>query len=382
MLNHGSFGATPRTVLERQHEFQAQMEAEPVRFMIRELEGLWHEALDALASFLRTDADRLALVPNATTGANTVLRSLSFERDDEILLLDHAYNAVSNAAQYVADRAGCQLTWATLPLPIVSEDEVVTRIMEAVTPRTRLAVIDHITSPTGLVLPIEKIVASLKSQGVDTLVDGAHAPGHVELNLNALDAAYYIGNCHKWLCTPKGSAFLYVAPEKQHEIRPLTISHGANRSVPGRSRFRLEFDWTGTHDPTAFLTIPFALKQLAGWVDGGWAGIREHNRQLALYARRTLLDAVGGVPICPESMVGCLAAIQLPDDPTGGSMGPIVAIDPLQEALFSQWQIEVPVVPWPSAPHRLLRTASQLYNSKAQVDYLADALRDLGISLK
>ena len=377
MLNHGSFGACPRAVLAEQRRLQDRLESGPVRFVIRELAGLWDGAIEALGRFLGAPAEDLAFVPNATTGVNCVLRSLAFSAGDEILLLDHAYNAVSNAATFVADRCGARVTRVTLPVPISSPEEVTARVEAAVTQRTKLAVIDHITSPTGLVLPVEEIVARLKARGIDTLVDGAHAPGHIPLDLTATGAAYYVGNCHKWLCTPKGSAFLYVAPERQAAIRPLTISHGANRHMPGTSRFRLEFDWTGTIDPTPFLCVPFAIDYLAAQVPGGWPEIQRRNRALAIRGRELLLEATGGQALAPESMVGCLASVTIPDAKQAAVEGKVVAIDPLQERLWSAYGIEVPVMFWPAPPKRLLRIAVQLYTSEAQIHHLADVLREI-----
>ena len=249
-LNHGSFGACPRAVLDHQAALRAQMEAEPVRFLARELDDRLDAARTALAGFLGADAADLAFVTNATGGVNAVLRSYAFAAGDELLTTDHTYNACRNALDFVAERTGARVVVVTLPFPVASPDAVVEAVLARATPRTRLALLDHVTSPTGLVLPIARLCAELGARGVPVLVDGAHAPGMVELDLDGLGAAYYSGNCHKWLCAHKGAAFLWVRRDLQPSVRPLTISHGANRSKPGRSRFRVEFDWTGTADPT------------------------------------------------------------------------------------------------------------------------------------
>jgi isopenicillin-N epimerase len=262
---------------------------------------------------------------------------------------------------------------ARVPFPLASPDEVVEAVLAQVTPRTRLALVDHVTSPTGLVLPLERLVAELSARGVEVLVDGAHAPGMVPLRLGTLGATYYSGNCHKWLCAPKGSAFLWVRRDRQPDIRPLTISHGATATRPDRSRFRLEFDWTGTDDPTPWLAVPRAIEYLGSLVPGGWPALMAKNRALAIEARRLLCAAAGTAPPCPEEMMGALASIVLPDGATTeiGWRRP----DPLQQRLYGRWRIEVPVMSWPAPPRRLMRISAQLYNSSEDFERLAEALR-------
>jgi isopenicillin-N epimerase len=292
-LNHGSFGACPTEVLRHQAALRAEMEAEPVRFLSRELDDRLDVARAALAAFVGADPDDLAFVTNATSGVNAVLRSRLFAAGDELLTTDHAYGACRNTLDFVAERAGARVVIVTVPFPVASPDEVVAAVLAKVTPRTRLALLDHITSPTALILPIERLIAELGARSVEVLVDGAHAPGMVELNLATLGATYYSGNCHKWLCAPKGSAFLWTRRDRQPEVRPLTISHGATAVRPGRSRFRLEFDWTGTSDPTAWLTVPKAIAYVGGLVDGGWPAVMARNHALAVDARRLLCAAAG-----------------------------------------------------------------------------------------
>ncbi|HEY7869031.1 MAG TPA: aminotransferase class V-fold PLP-dependent enzyme [Methylomirabilota bacterium] len=372
-LNHGSYGACPTEILRHQSALRAEMEAEPVRFLGRELEGRLDAARAALGAFVGADPDDLAFVANATGGVNAVLRSLRLEAGDELLTTDHAYAACRNTLDYVAERTGARVVVATVPFPVSTPQAVVDVVLAGVTPRTRLALVDHVTSPTGLVLPLERIVAALSARGVDTLVDGAHAPGMIPLDLGRLGAAYYSANCHKWLCTPKGSAFLWVRRDRQAGIHPLTISHGAKGERAGRTRFRLEFDWTGTQDPTAWLTVPRALEYLPGLVEGGWPALMARNRALALEARRRLCAAVGTPPACPDEMIGSLASVLLPDNartPTGWRVP-----EPLQARLFDAHGIEVPVMRWPGPPRRLVRVSCQLYNRLEQYAALADALR-------
>ncbi len=371
-LNHGSFGSCPTKVLEEQQRLRARLEAEPVRFMLRELPGLLDEARAAVARFVGADPDDLAFVPNATTGVNAVLRSLSFAPGDELLTTDHAYNACRNALDFVAERTGARVVAAKVPFPIRSPDEVVAAVLACASERTKLALLDHVTSPTGLVWPIGALVAALQQRGIDALVDGAHAPGMLDLDLGALGAAYYAGNCHKWMCAPKGAAVLHVRRDRQERVRPTVISHGANSPQPGRSRFRAEFDWTGTDDPTAYLCVPVAIAHVASLVDGGWPALRERNRAMALEGRRILCEALGVPEPAPPEMIGALAAVPIPDG-VGEPRSPLYS-DPLQDTLLQRYNIEVPIVPWPSPPRRLIRVSAQLYNARDHYLQLAAAL--------
>ncbi len=375
-LNHGSFGATPLVVLRRQMELRDQMEREPVRFFVREAPALLDAARARLGEFLGSDPECLAFVRNATEGVNSVLRSLPLEPGDELLVTDHEYNACRNVLDYVANERGARVVVATLPFPIRDPNDVVNAIAAAATSRTKLLLVDHVTSPTGLVLPLEAILAAMSARGIRTLVDGAHAPGMVPLaldELGKLGAAYYTGNCHKWMCAPKGAAFLYVRRDQQSEVRPAVISHGANAPTTERSRFRLEFDWTGTDDFSAWLAVPHAIDFLARVVPGGIEEVRSRNRTLALEARAILLDSVKTEPICPESMIGSLAAVRIEDRSDTGTQGAFDT-DPLQDRLLFEHRIEVPVMPWPRAPQRLLRVSAQLYNERAEYEALAVAL--------
>ena len=373
-LNHGSFGACPRAVLEHQNKLRARMEREPVQFFVHELEGRQNVAREEVAAFVGARPEDMGFVRNATSGVNAVLRSLRFEPGDALLTTDHAYNACRNVLDFVAGRWGARVDVAAIPFPLESPDEVVDAILAAVTDRTRLALIDHVTSPTGLVIPIERIVAALNGRGVDTLVDGAHAPGMLELDLNALGAAYYTANFHKWTCAPKGAAMLWVREDRQAGIHPATISHGFNSPRP-RARFLEELDWAGTDDPTPWLCVPEAIRFVGGLVEGGWPAVRAQNRALALRGRDILAAALGVAPPAPDAMIGSLAALPLPD---GTPEPPTTALyaDLLQKRLFAEHRIEVPIPPWPAPPKRLIRISAHLHNTEDDYLRLADALVD------
>jgi isopenicillin-N epimerase len=374
-LNHGAFGACPRRVLEFQSEWRARMERQPLQFLVRELETHLDAARETVVQFVGADAGDLVFVPNATSGVNTVLRSLEFKPGDELLVTNQEYNASRNALNFVAERSGAKVVVAEIPFPFRCEDELVLPVLECVTPRTRLALLDHVTSQTGIILPIARLVEELNRRGVDVLVDGAHAPGMVTLNLNQIGAAYYTGNCHKWVCAPKSVALLHVRRDKQKFIRPLTISHGANSARKDRARFLLEFDWPGTRDASVALSVPEAIRFIGSLLPGGWPEVRARNHALALAARKILCAALQVPEPCPEEFIGSLAAVPLPD--AAPEAWPRLPFNesPLQDALRIKHQIEVPVVAWPAPPKRLLRVSAQLYNALPQYELLAKVLK-------
>ena len=391
-LNHGSFGACPVEVLEAQRRWRDRLEAQPVRFLARELPGLLATARADLGAFVGAEPDDLAFVANATGAVNAVLRSIRFAPGDELLTNDHEYNATINVLRHVAERDGARVVVVPIPFPVTSEDDVVEAILGGVTDRTRLVLVSHVTSPTALVFPVERLVADLAERGVETLVDGAHAPGMLPLDLDRIGAAWYTGNLHKWVCAPKGAAFLHARRDRQPGIRPNTISHGANEPLPveaapgARSRFRAEFDWQGTLDPTPWLAVPDALRVVGGLVDGGWPDVMARNHDLTVRARAALTAALGLAPSepAPDGMLGSMVALRLPlEGPlaANGSGSSPLDTDPLQARLVEEFGIEVPIVPWPvpaagpaRARRRLIRISSALHNGPDDVDRLVAAL--------
>lgn len=364
-LNHGSFGACPIEILDAQSELRRRLERNAMQFFLRDLEGLLDGVRDVLGAFLRARPEDLAFVTNATTAVNTVLRSIPFAPGDELLTTDHAYAACKNAIDFVAERTGARVVVAAIPVPLSSEDEAVDAIVSAATSKTKIALVDHVTSQTATVLPIQKIVAALDARGIDTIVDGAHAPGMVPLDLDATRAAYTTGNCHKWLCAPKGSAYLHVRKDRQAIVRPLTISHGAKIQRADRSRYALEFDWPGTWDPTPALVIPACIAWLEKIWPGGIEGLRVRNRALALRARAALVERAGGRALVPESMIGSIASVELAEDLPGFG-------DPHLEVHRVAQEIEVPVFVWNS--RRMLRISAQLYNRWSDYEALLAVL--------
>jgi isopenicillin-N epimerase len=371
-LNHGSFGSCPTAILEQQAQLRRELEREPVDFLVRK----WRRHLEftraELARFIGADPDDLAFTVNATAGVNAVLRSLTLQPGDELLTTNHAYGACRKTLEYVANRTGAKVTTAQIPLPIAHEDEFVKPILSAVTDRTRLALIDHVSSPTALVFPLERIVPALSARGVDTLIDGAHAPGMVPINIDELGATYYAANTHKWLCAPKGSAFLFVRRDRRHLIHPNVISHGYDPSS-GVADFRAEFDWTGTLDPTPWLLIPECIRYLGTLLQGGWDELIQRNHDASVSGQQVLCHALD-VPIpCPPQFLGSMASVPLPELPPGALAA---RLDHEQlSTWFREHGIEIPFFPWPCPGGKLVRISTQLYNTAGDIDRLIECLR-------
>jgi isopenicillin-N epimerase len=371
-LNHGSFGACPGAILELQTRLRCEMEAGPVQFLWRRYEERLEPARRALAEFIGAKSRDVVFVTNATAGVNAVVRSLKFQRGDELLTTSLDYNACRNVLVEIAARSGAKLVITEIPFPVQSADAIKAAILRKVTSRTRLVMLDHVTSNSAVILPVFEIVRELEARGVDTLVDGAHAPGMLPLNLRKLRPAYYTANLHKWVCAPKGAAFLYVREDRQEGLQPAVISHGNNRPRPGFTPFQDRFDWAGTFDVTAWLCVPEAIRWMGELLPGGWRELRERNRELALNARKILCERWGVASPCPDEMIGSIAALPLPQRfQARRSRG---KIDDEQLALYDRFGIEVPFNRFGNPERRWLRLSAQIYNSPADYEYLAEAL--------
>jgi isopenicillin-N epimerase len=371
-LNHGSFGACPKPILDLQTQLRQELEAAPVQFLWRHYEERLEPARAEVARFVGARPRDLVFVTNATTGVNAVVRSLKLRRGDELLTTDHDYNACHNVLVETARQAGARLVTVRVPFPLRGPGEIIAAVLHAVTPRTRLAMIDHVTSPTALVSPVAQLVRELSARGVDVLVDGAHAPGMVPLQVAKLGAAYYTGNLHKWVCAPKGAAFLWVREDKQKEMQPVVISHGHNTPRPGFRSFQDRFDWAGTADPTACFCAAEAIRWLERLYPGGWPAIRDANHQLAVSARRLLCERLRIQPPCPESMLGAMATLPLPEAFQGRPKDGKLDADQLR--LYDEYGIELPLLRFGSPERRYFRISAHLYNSLADYAYLAEAL--------
>lgn len=363
-LNHGSFGATPKPVLDRQTAWRRQFEERPIEMLDRRRNELLAEARQAVGRFLGAAADDLAFVTNATEGANSVLRSMRVDPGDELLSTNHVYNAVRQTMRHVAGRAGATYRQIDVPLPTASARSIVQTIEAALTDRTRLLLIDHISSPTAVVFPVKQIIDLCAGRGVEVFVDGAHAPGMLDLDIESLGASYYTGNLHKWVCAPKGAGFLWVRRDKQDGVHPASISHFYQEG------FVEEFNWQGTRDISAWLSAPDAIEFMAGL---GWDAVRQYNHELAVWVNAMLSQRWLVEPATPAdgSLIGSMATVQLPE----ASCRNFQTIAELQARLYDHDFIEVPVIEW--GERWWVRPCCQVYNTADDYEKLSQAVLGL-----
>ncbi len=359
-LNHGSFGATPTEVLEAQSRYRARIEGRPIEMLGRRVAELLEPARVAVAELIGAPPESVGFVTNATEAINGILNSLRFEAGDELLTTNHVYGAVRQAMRFSARRWGAKVVEAAVDVPVESPRAVVEAIERSVTPRTKLAVIDHVTSPTALVFPIGEIVRRLQSRGVVVLVDGAHGPGMREVDVEAIGAEYYTANLHKWICAPKGCGFIWAREDVRNEVHPAVISH---RLGDG---FEAEFGWQGTRDITAWMC---AADAIAFWKRMGFERMMEHNHRLATWAHAMLCDAWGSRPISPRdgSMLGSMATVEAP-----AHLRRFEKWELAQKHLYEQHRIEVPFVDW--AGSWWIRVSAQVYNRAEEYERLAEAV--------
>ena len=373
-LNHGTVGATPRAVLQAQQDWQRRIEAQPAAFLFRELmrltpdapgapRPLLRQAADAVGEFLGARGDDLVFVDNATTGVNAVLRSIALRPGDEIVVLDQAYGAVVKAAEFVARGAGARVVVAATPFPVSGDATAafVEAVERALTPRTRLAVIDHVSSETALTLPVAAMVAACRARGVPVLVDGAHAPGAIALDIEAVGADWYVANLHKWAFAPRACGLLWVAPAHRASLHPTVISWGLDAGLAQ------EFDWTGTRDPSAMLAAPSGIAFMRDVL--GVDAMRTWNHDLVWRMAHELAARWGQPFATPEAMVGCMASVALPERiaALGASAAPA-----LKDWLFHERRIEAQVLAIRGRPH--VRLAAQVYNDETDFERLAEAV--------
>lgn len=360
-LNHGSFGACPVPVFETYQRWQLELERQPVEFLGRRADGLIAEACAVLGAYLNADPQDLVFVPNATHGINTVARSLALQPGDEILTTDHEYGALNYTWEFVCRQTGAVYIRHPVPLPVTTHAEFVESFWNAVTPRTRVIFMSHITSPTALTFPVREICRRAREAGIVTIIDGAHVPGQLPLDLTALEPDFYSGNCHKWLCAPKGSAFLYARRDCQELIEPLVISWGY---VPGAS-FVQRHQYQGTRDLSAFLSVPAAI---AFQAEHGWDEVRQSSHALVQQTRERAASLMDLQPIAPNSGEWFQQMVTLP-------MPAWCDVQTLKARLYDEYRIELPFIVWNEQP--FIRVSIQGYNTQQDVDALLSALEAL-----
>ena len=360
-LNHGSFGACPRPVFEEYQRWQRELESDPVDFIGRRTQDLMLESKQELAAYLNAPVEQMVFVPNATYGINVVARSLDFLRGDEILTTNHEYGAVNNTWHFNFDKRGVKYINHPIPLPVTTPEEFVDRLWEGVTPRTKVITFSHITSPTALIFPAELICQRARAEGILTVIDGAHAPGQINIDLTAMGVDYYTGNCHKWLCSPKGAAFLYAAPGRDEMLEPLVVSHGWARPHDEQSKFLDNFNWTGTMDPSAYISVGAAVRFQR---ENNWSAVRAACHQLASQTRDRINEMTGLAPISPDSTewFSQMFIARLPWE----------SWERIREHMWPEFKIEIPVLSWNE--QAFVRVSVQAYNTPEHMERLLGAI--------
>jgi isopenicillin-N epimerase len=365
-LNHGSFGATPRSVLETYQYWQHELEKQPVHFIVHELFGYLEKAREILGLYVNAQADNLVFIPNATFGINIVARSLDLKPGDEILTSNHEYGACDNTWSFICQKNAATYVHQPIPLEISSLEETAEYFWNGVTPRTKIIFLSHITSFTALRMPVEDICKRAKEAGIITVIDGAHAPGQIRLDLETTGADFYIGNCHKWMLSPKGSGFLYARREMQHLLEPLVVSWGWGDNSPYTtgSDFLDNLEWWGTKDSSAYLAVPAAIKFME---DHDWPDVQRNCHAILKEAILSICDFTGLDPMYPENsdLYNQMAAVPLPH---------INDLPAFQAQLYDRYRIEVPCIQWEDM--QFIRISIQGYNTWSDSRYLVNALKE------
>ena len=364
-LNHGSYGGCPRAVTDASNAIRARLDAAPMRFYLLEWQAELDRARAAVAELVHTDPERLVFVPGATAGVAIALAAAPLATGDEIVTTTHAYPACRNQLARLADRIGARVVMVPVEMPF-DPDAFVDAIAAAITPRTKLALLDHITSPSAIVLPIDRLVPQFRARGIPVIVDGAHAPGQIALDVDAVGATWYVGNHHKWLCAPKASGFLAVAADAVAQTLPLVTSHGATPAYGPPNRLHAELDWSGTYDPSAQLAVPTAIAAI-DQMGGGWPAVMARNHALVLAMRERL----GGRVLAPADSIGTMASVPI-ELPAG-----LAPAELEKQFLADGW--EVPIVN--SAAGQFVRVSAHLYNHLAQIDLLVAKLASHGVRI-
>ena len=363
-LNHGSFGACPKPVFDAYQNWQRKLENQPVQFMVIDVYEHLALARNKLGAFIGCDGDDLFFIPNATTAVNTIIRSLDLGPGDEVLSTNHEYGSLIRAWEWVAKEKGFHFIQHEFPLPLKTHEDFIEDFWESVTANTRIIFVSHITSSTGLIFPAEEICSRARKDGILTIIDGAHVPGQLALDITAMDPDVYTGACHKWLSAPKGSTFLYVKNDLQSIIKPLIISWGEAGDDPGPSQFLKDNQYQGTRDPSAFLAVPAAIDFQKVH---NWNTVKKSCRELNRRTRDRAYKIIHTDPICPntEEWLGQMASVEVD----------VNNEQALKDTLLETYKIEIPVFTWQEKT--LLRFSFNAYNDEHDADVLIGALKEI-----
>ena len=361
-LNHGSFGACAKPVYENLLNWQMQMEWEPVHFFEETIFDALKKSRQILGKYINCPADDMVYFPNPTTAINAAARSLKLEPEDEVLSTNHIYGALDRTWKYICNKNEAKFVKADIPFPIQSKDEFLIRFFKAITSKTRVIFLSHITSMTAMIFPVEEVVEFAGENNILSIIDGAHVPGHIPLNINTLNPDIYTGACHKWMCSPKGTSFLYVKKEMQENIHPLVVSWGWESENPSDSQFLDWHEWQGTRDMSAFLTIPTSVKFMD---DNDWPNVSRKCREMVIQTRNQLLNYLKISPPCPDDWLGQMASIPMPFND---------AFE-IKNVLLNKYHIQVPIFTWEGKVY--LRYSIQAYNSESDLEKLLSAIKEL-----
>ena len=362
-LNHGSYGACPKSVFLDYQNFQKRLEKQPVQFMTK---YFWEDlkiTRDTLGDFIKCDGDDILLFPNPTTAINNIIENLDIAEGDEILTTQHEYGALIRAWNRLSIKKSFSFIQQKIDLPLGSKETFIDQFCAGINERTKVIFISHITSQTALIFPVEEICKIAKSKGIITIIDGAHTPGHIDLDITQIGCDYYTGACHKWMCAPKGSSFLYVAKDFQKGMSPQIMSWGEEGYDPGPSQFLMDFQWKGTKDMSAFLAIPSAIRFLQ---KNKWKEKSVISKNLISHLAGRLKDILGTESLFKnKNWIGQMISHPLPmDSPVN-----------LKDILWNDFEIEVPIFEWKK--RNIIRVSAHFYNDQKDMDHLIKALKEI-----
>ncbi len=360
-LNHGSYGACPKPIFDSHIKWQKKLESNPTKHLGFDLFNYLEESRNALSEYIHCNKDDIAYFPNPSTALNTVIKSLDLKPGNEILSSNHEYGALDKTWSYMSKKKGIKYIQTPIPLPLISEEDFIDRFTRNITNKTKIIFLSHITSSTGLIFPVEKICKIARERGIISIIDGAHVPGHIKLNIKNLNPDIYTGACHKWMCSPKGTAFLYVNKNMQNIIEPLVISWGYDSDNPGTSQFLDYLEWQGTNDMSSYLTIPDTINFLE---KNNWKNVAEKCRKLNIWARNEINQLLKIDPISDDKFLGQMSSI------------PMQSNDILQDQIdfYTNYKIQIPFIKWHDK--EFFRISIQAYNTKEDIFRLLETLDD------